>query len=156
MFLNQAEKKKEWEHGWTRIGECVSPRTGIPLIEHLADPRRMWMVAFASPPPPPQITLDLTLIKLHPWLGVFPALKPFWLSELSHFDARIKQGSFNGLLHLLIENYPTLHFRCVSSFFFSKTGIFYYSFLNKVLNFAVSPFSFLFNWIFPEFFHRNK
>lgn len=152
MFLNQAEKKKEWEHGWTRIGECVSPRTGIPLIEHLADPRRMWMVAFASPPDNSGSNFN----QITSVTRCFPRTETFLIVELSHFDARIKQGSFNGPLHLLIENYPTLHFRCVSSFFFSKTGIFYYSFLNKVLNFAVSPFSFLFNWIFPEFFHRNK
>lgn len=72
----------------------------------------------------------------------FRRTETFLIVKLSHLDAnsaRIKQGSFNGPLHLLIENYATVHFRCVSSFFFiyfffctniSKTGIFYYSLLN--------------------------
>lgn len=51
----------------------------------------------------------------------FRRTETFLIVELSHLDAnsaRIKQGSFNGPLHLLIENYATVHFRCVSSFFF--------------------------------------
>lgn len=51
----------------------------------------------------------------------FRRTETFLIVELSHLDAnsaRIKQGSFNGPLHLLIENYATVHFRCFLLFLF--------------------------------------
>lgn len=77
------------------------------------------MVAFASPPDNSGSNFN----QITSVTRCFPRTETFLIVELSHFDARIKQGSFNEPLHLLIEN-PTLHFRCVSSFFFRKREYF--------------------------------